>query len=128
HAERMQARDRVPQERRNRLVSRLRVRTGEAHERDVAVAWKAHVVELDLVEPRLRRRDGDVDVVAPRGTRVRVQPGEPAVRLPERAVAAPDGELRVRDGGDRVFEADDATDQVHARRVRLPGDATGIEV
>ena len=58
-------RDGVAQERGHRLVHRLRVLAGVADDREVAVAREADVVELDLVEARLRRGDRDVDVVVP---------------------------------------------------------------
>jgi len=127
-AERVQPRGGVAEEGRDGRVLRLRVVAGEAHERDVAVRREAHVVELDLVEAGLRRGDGDVDVVAPGGARVRVEPGEAAARLPHAAVRMPDRELRVRDSRDRVLERDDAADQVDPGPVRLARGRAGVEV
>src|SRR5262245_33166117 len=95
-SERVQPGDGVAQESSDRLAHRLRVAARVADGREVAVAREPDVVELDLVEAGLRDGDGDVDVVAPGRTRVRVQPAETTFRLPERAVAAPNRELGVR--------------------------------
>src|SRR5437870_2137169 len=108
----MEPAHRIAQERRDRLAHRLRMPAWVAYHREVAVAREPDVVELDLVEPRLRGGDRHVDVVLPDGPRVGVEPAEATVGAPKRSVAAMDRELRMGHRGDRILEADDAADQI----------------
>jgi hypothetical protein len=80
--------------------------------RDVAVARKAHVVELDLVEAELRSLRGDVDVVLPDAPVVRVRPAEAGAVEPARAVGAANRELGSPGREQRIFERDDPADEI----------------
>ena len=128
HTERVQARGGVAQERRDRLLHRLPVLARVADERNVAVAREADVVELDLVEAGFGGGDGHVDVVAPGGAAVRVEPREAAVRPPDRAVGLVNCELGMRDRRDRILEAHEAPDQVDAGRVCLTRDGLRVVI
>ena len=128
HAERMQPRCRVGEERSNRCLHRLWMRAGITDDREVTVAREAHIVELDLVEACVCSRHRDVDVVAPGGPGVRVEPGEAAVRPPERAVASVNRKPGMRGRRDRVLERDDTADQVDACFVRLGRDRLRVVV
>jgi len=101
---------------------------GEAHLRQVAVRGEAHVVELDLVEARPRRRRRDREVVLPGAAVAGVEPAQSGTGLPDRAVRCPDGEVGARDGEDRVLERDDAADQVDAVLVCEPRGPPGVVV
>ena len=89
---------------------------------------EADVVELDLVEARLRGRRGNVDVVLPRSPRIRIEPAEAGVRTPDRAARRVDRQLRMRDRRDRILERDDATDEVEAGAVDALHDGSGVVV
>src|SRR5579859_4615076 len=102
------------------------MRARVADDRHVAVAREADVVELNLVEARLRRGYCKVDVVLPRGARVRVEPCEAAVRVPERAVGLVHRDLGMRGRGDRILERHDAADEIDAGFVHLGGDRARV--
>ncbi len=93
------------------------MRSGVADLREVAVARETDVVELDLVEARLRGGHGHVQVVGPDASVVGVRPAEARVVVPEGAVGVADCKGRPLLGEHRVLERDDAADQVDAVRM-----------
>src|SRR5919106_1429328 len=81
---------------------------------DVAVGGEAHVVEHDLVEARLDRRLGDVQVVLPDALVVWIAPAEAGAGRPDAASGRVDREARPLLGEKRILEDDDSADQVEA--------------
>ena len=82
---------------------------------DVAVGREADVVELDLVEAGAGGDLCDRDVVVPDPTVVRIRPAEPGRVRPDRAVRAPDRQVRPSVRESRVLEDDDAGRSGRAR-------------
>jgi hypothetical protein len=128
HAEWLQLLAGVLGEARDHVGLRLLRLPGEDRSGEVPVGREADVVELNLVESRLRRRLAEGDVVVPDALVVRVRPAEARRRCPHAARGGPD---RVAPGvrrQDRILEADDAPDQVDTRLVGLLRHLDGLVV
>ena len=96
--------------------------------RDVAVGREPDVVEHDLVEAGARSGRGDRDGVVPHPPVVRVDPGEPGARRPDRPVRCGGSRSRGAPREVRVLEDDDPADQVDALAVQLPDDLSRVVV
>ena len=79
---------------------------------------KADVVELHFAEAHLRHLDGHADVVFPDRVIVRIDPREPLLVVPRRAVGLPDHVLRIVPRRDRILERHEARDRQNVMRLQ----------